>query len=319
MLYLPADRPVAAVVTTGPLTSVKEQATGAYARALSARGFAALAFDHRTFGESGGQPRQFEQPEGKAADVTAAVTALAVDERTREPPGSRRRHLRRGRLHGPRGGRRHTAPRLRRRRRLLLRRRGVRRVVTGRVPGGDRPRASGRAALASDGGGRDHPRGRARWRRRGDAAARGVRVLRHAARARWATTPTASPSSRSRTRHRSTPKRRRPAFGCRSCSSTPSTPSPRPSRGSSTPRWRTPKSELWLESQGQIDFYDDPRLIDPAVDAIAGLVHEHTCVNTRRSRHLSRFRPECEDVVGVRGPLRSAWPADERASPALSM
>ena len=35
-LYLPADRdPVAAVVTTGPLTSVKEQATGNYARALA--------------------------------------------------------------------------------------------------------------------------------------------------------------------------------------------------------------------------------------------------------------------------------------------
>ena len=29
------------------------------------------------------------------------------------------------------------------------------------------------------------------------------------------------------------------------------------------------KSELWLESQGQIDFYDDMRLINPAADAIA--------------------------------------------------
>ena len=85
-LHLPVDRPVAVVVTTGPLTSVKEQATGAYARALSGRGFAALAFDHRTFGESGGQPRQLEQPEGKAADVAAAVTALGADERTRSLP-----------------------------------------------------------------------------------------------------------------------------------------------------------------------------------------------------------------------------------------
>ncbi|HKY76796.1 MAG TPA: hypothetical protein VJS45_11685, partial [Acidimicrobiia bacterium] len=55
LLYLPAGQPVAAVVTTGPLTSVKEQATGAYARALSERGFAALAFDHRTFGQSEGE------------------------------------------------------------------------------------------------------------------------------------------------------------------------------------------------------------------------------------------------------------------------
>ena len=82
-LYLPADRdPLAAVVTSGPLTSVKEQATGNYARALAERGFAAVAFDHRTFGESDGSPRQFENPEGKARDVSAAVTALEADPRT---------------------------------------------------------------------------------------------------------------------------------------------------------------------------------------------------------------------------------------------
>jgi hypothetical protein len=34
-------------------------------------------------------------------------------------------------------------------------------------------------------------------------------------------------------------------------------------------RLDVPKSELWLESQGQIDFYDDPSLIGPASDAIA--------------------------------------------------
>ena len=85
-LCLPAQRPVASVVTTGPLTSVKEQATGAYARALAERGFAALAFDHRTFGESEGEPRQFERPEGRADDVRAAVTALGADDRTRDLP-----------------------------------------------------------------------------------------------------------------------------------------------------------------------------------------------------------------------------------------
>ena len=31
------------------------------------------------------------------------------------------------------------------------------------------------------------------------------------------------------------------------------------------------KRELWLESQGQIDFYDDPKLIIPAADAAADL------------------------------------------------
>jgi uncharacterized protein len=31
------------------------------------------------------------------------------------------------------------------------------------------------------------------------------------------------------------------------------------------------KRELWLDSQGQIDFYDDPNLINPAADAAADL------------------------------------------------
>ncbi len=65
VLYLTAEPPVAAVVTTGPLTSVKEQATGAYALALAERGFTAVAFDHRTFGESEGEPREVENPERK--------------------------------------------------------------------------------------------------------------------------------------------------------------------------------------------------------------------------------------------------------------
>jgi uncharacterized protein len=31
---------------------------------------------------------------------------------------------------------------------------------------------------------------------------------------------------------------------------------------------RSPKSHLWLDTQGQIDFYDDPKLIAPAADAV---------------------------------------------------
>jgi uncharacterized protein len=80
-LYLPSPAPAAAVVTTGPLTSVKEQATGAYAAALAHRGFAALAFDHRTFGQSEGTPRQLEDPLGKVADIGAAVSALRAEDR----------------------------------------------------------------------------------------------------------------------------------------------------------------------------------------------------------------------------------------------
>src|SRR5262245_27272821 len=79
-LFAPArSQPSACAVLTGPLTSVKEQATGAYAAALAERGFLALAFDHRTFGESGGEPRQFENPVAKVEDIKAAASALLSD------------------------------------------------------------------------------------------------------------------------------------------------------------------------------------------------------------------------------------------------
>lgn len=80
-LYLPEGKPAGAVVTTGPLTSVKEQAAGAYARAIAERGFVGLAFDHRYFGESGGQPRQFENPAAKVEDIRNAISALTSDRR----------------------------------------------------------------------------------------------------------------------------------------------------------------------------------------------------------------------------------------------
>src|SRR5437773_1372725 len=63
-LYLPADAfPGArhpAIVVGGSLTSVKEQMSAAYARAMAERGFVALAIDYRHYGESGGEPRQYE-------------------------------------------------------------------------------------------------------------------------------------------------------------------------------------------------------------------------------------------------------------------
>ena len=65
------------LVLTGPFTGVKEQVVGTYARRLAAAGFAALALDHRGFGESGGR-RGHEDPEGKLADLRAAVGLLAA-------------------------------------------------------------------------------------------------------------------------------------------------------------------------------------------------------------------------------------------------
>jgi fermentation-respiration switch protein FrsA (DUF1100 family) len=66
-------RPLPALAFAGPLTSVKDQVTGNYALAMAKRGFVTLAFDHRYFGESSGEPRQYEHPPHKVEDLRAAV------------------------------------------------------------------------------------------------------------------------------------------------------------------------------------------------------------------------------------------------------
>ena len=238
VLYLPAEQPVAAVVTTGPLTSVKEQATGAYARALAERGFAALAFDHRTYGESEGEPRQFEHPEGKARDISAAVTALAADERTSDLPvvavgvcvgaGYMARAVaddQRIRSFAGVAGYYSDAAAFAR-----SSPQEYQAAIDRGLAAEQRWRETGQAetipAVAPDGGDVAMPL-REAYEFYGTPAGRST------------TTPTASPSSRSRTRHPSTPKRPRPGSGSRSFSCIPSTRSPRPSRGSSTPRCHT--------------------------------------------------------------------------------
>ena len=59
--------PVAGVVVAGTWTSVKEQMADRYAAQLARRGFAALSFDFTGYGESAGEPRDFELPELKVA------------------------------------------------------------------------------------------------------------------------------------------------------------------------------------------------------------------------------------------------------------
>jgi fermentation-respiration switch protein FrsA (DUF1100 family) len=81
-LFLPEGaEPAGIVVAVGPVTSVKEQAAGTYAKAMAERGHAALAFDYRYFGESEGRPRQFENPEANIEDIKNAASALLVDDR----------------------------------------------------------------------------------------------------------------------------------------------------------------------------------------------------------------------------------------------
>jgi fermentation-respiration switch protein FrsA (DUF1100 family) len=80
LLFEPVDARRAqrhpAVVVGGSMTAVKEQMVGIHAGALALRGFVALAVDYRHYGESGGTPRQYEDPDAKADDLAAAVAFL---------------------------------------------------------------------------------------------------------------------------------------------------------------------------------------------------------------------------------------------------
>ncbi|HEX5189595.1 MAG TPA: alpha/beta hydrolase [Streptosporangiaceae bacterium] len=72
----PSGGPAPGLVFTGPFTGVRDQVTGLYADRLAAAGYVTLAIDHRNFGESGGEPRRHESPQGKLADLRAAVSYL---------------------------------------------------------------------------------------------------------------------------------------------------------------------------------------------------------------------------------------------------
>jgi hypothetical protein len=79
-LFLPANYKkgdkLPAIIVDGPWTQVKEQVGYRYAQEFAKNGFAALAFDHRFWGESGGEPRFFESPKAKIADLRNAISFL---------------------------------------------------------------------------------------------------------------------------------------------------------------------------------------------------------------------------------------------------
>ena len=81
-LYLPDDyqkgTKLPATVITGAWTTVKEQMPANYAEAMADRGYAALVFDFRNWGESGGNERQLENPTNKTQDIIAAANYLTT-------------------------------------------------------------------------------------------------------------------------------------------------------------------------------------------------------------------------------------------------
>jgi pimeloyl-ACP methyl ester carboxylesterase len=56
---------------------VKEQMADRYAEQLARRGYAALSFDFTGYGESAGEPRDYESPDLKVRDLQAAADFLA--------------------------------------------------------------------------------------------------------------------------------------------------------------------------------------------------------------------------------------------------
>jgi fermentation-respiration switch protein FrsA (DUF1100 family) len=81
-LHLPDDRdetePLRTVVLSTPGSSVKEQIGANYASRLAARGIAALVFDPAHQGQSGGEPRDLEDPYRRGEDISYAIDALAT-------------------------------------------------------------------------------------------------------------------------------------------------------------------------------------------------------------------------------------------------
>lgn len=79
-LFMPSgytpDGNYRSIVVVTPNSGIKEQTAGIYAEKLAKKGFITLAFDNRTYGESGGFPRAMENGPMKVEDIKNAVSFI---------------------------------------------------------------------------------------------------------------------------------------------------------------------------------------------------------------------------------------------------